>query len=136
MRVCCWGCWLLPGIFCQFGGFGRIVCVAPRSLRGSVEKRFLCVFCSELESADGFSDRNAVFFCEVCGWDLVSVRDGGFDVELLFGRVVFGVVPVESESLCVESVFLHSWEELVVDGVSEEVSVFFDDVLEDFEVCV
>lgn len=85
MRVCCWGCWLLLGIFCQFGGFGSIVCVAPRSLRGSVEKRFLCVFCSELESADGFSDRYAVFFCEVCGWDLVSVRDGGFDVELLFG---------------------------------------------------
>ena len=84
-----------------------------------------------MESADGFSDRNAVFFCEVCGWDLVSVRDGGFDVELLFRRVVFGVVPVETESLCVESVFLHSWEELVVDGVSEEVSVFFDDVFED-----
>ena len=135
MRVCCWGCSLLPGIFCQFGGFGRIVCEAPRSLRGSVEKRFLCVFCSESESADGFSDGYAVFFCEVCGWELVSVRDGGVDVELLFGSVVFGVVPVESESLCVESVLLHSWEELVVAGVSEEVSVFLDDVFEALEVC-
>ena len=65
-----------------------------------------------------FADGHVVFFCEICGIDLVVVEYELFVLRLLLGCIVHAVVPFEGDAPERESVAYHSRNELVVDHIA------------------